>query len=117
MNGAEQTLAIAIVVVPLAVIWIVALFHIIARRSDLSIGWKGIWSVVVILIPYIGLLIYAFVRPTTPLKGNRDTDPTATRTAIDEIHRLVSERDDGAITNSQFASKKAAVLGLLSTEY
>ncbi len=112
MNDAEQAIAIAIIVIPLAGIWIVALTHIIAKRSDLSLGWKGIWSTVVIAIPYIGVLIYAFVRPPTPLRGDRDSDPTATRTAIDEIHRLVSEHDDGAITDVHFASKKAAVLGL-----
>lgn len=112
MNETERIVAVAIVLIPLGVIWILALFHIITRRSDLSIGWKGIWSAVVILIPYVGVFIYAFVRPPVQGKRSGNTGPTATRAAIDEIHRLVGEHNDGAITDDQFASKKAAVLGL-----
>ncbi|MEA3510394.1 MAG: PLD nuclease N-terminal domain-containing protein [Actinomycetota bacterium] len=114
MNETERIVAVAIVLIPLAVIWMLAFFDIITRRSDLPIAWKGIWFAVVIFIPYIGIFIYAFVRP--PVEGTRsgDNDPTATAQAIDEIHRLVSEHEDGAITNDQFAARKAAVFGLSS---
>ena len=112
MSSTGQIAAVAIVLIPLGVIWALALFHIVVRRSDLSIGWKGIWSAAVILIPYVGVLIYAFVRPPVPVKRSHDNDPTATRRAIDEIHRLVAEHDSDSITDDQFASKKAAVFGI-----
>ncbi len=115
MIESERIAAVAIVLIPLGVIWIVALFHIIVRRNDLSIGWKGIWSAAVILIPYVGVLIYAFVRPPVPVKRSHDNDPTATRRAIDEIHRVVADHDSGSITDAQFASKKAAIFGTGST--
>ncbi len=115
MSSTGQIAAVAIVLIPLGVIWALALFHIVVRRSDLSIGWKGIWSAAVILIPYIGVLIYAFVRPPAPVRGLRDNDPTATRRAIDEIHHLASEHGAGTITDGQFASKKAAVFGIATT--
>ncbi|MEA2009376.1 MAG: PLD nuclease N-terminal domain-containing protein [Actinomycetota bacterium] len=112
MSDPERLVAVAIVLIPLGVIWVLALFHIIARRSDLSIGWKGIWSAFVILIPYIGVLVYAFVRPTTRERGSRDNDPTATNDAINAMHGLVAEHDAGTITDDQFAAKKAALFGL-----
>ncbi len=112
MSDTGQIVAVAIVLIPLAVIWALVLFHIIVRRSDLSIGWKGIWSAAVIVIPYIGVLIYAFVRPPAPVKGLRDTDPTATRRAIDEIHRLEANHESGSITDREFAAEKSAIFGL-----
>ena len=115
MNEAERVVAVAIVLIPLGVIWLVAFYHIIAKRSDLTIGWKAIWSAIVVLIPYVGVLIYAFVRPPAPMKGSRHDDPTATKRAIDELHHLVEGYDSGSITDDQFASKKAAVFGMAET--
>ncbi len=112
MIEAESIVAVSIVLIPLGVIWLLALYHIIAKRSDLTIGWKAIWSAAVVLIPYVGVLIYAFLRPPAPVKGSRHNDPTATRRAIDEIHRLVADHDSDSITDDQFASKKAAIFGM-----
>jgi hypothetical protein len=94
------------------VIWILAVFNIIVRRSDLSIAWKGIWSAVVILIPYVGVLIYVTVRPPAQTASGGGYDATATGQAIDEIHRLVSEHEAGAITDGEFASRKALIFGV-----
>jgi hypothetical protein len=112
MNEAGRIVAAAIVLIPLGVIWILALFHIILRRNDLSAGWKGVWSAAVILIPYVGVLIYVFVRPPAPVKGPRSNDPTATRRAIDELHQLVAEHEAGAISDTDFATDKAAIFGM-----
>jgi len=103
---------VAVVLVPLLVIWTLALFNIVVRRSDLSIGWKVAWSAVVILIPYVGVLIYATVRPPRLPQGSGGSDTTATGQAIDQIHHVVAEHEAGAIDDSQFAADKAAIFGV-----
>ena len=115
MKETTNIAVVAVVLVPLIVIWALALFNIVVRRSDLSVAWKGIWSAVVVLIPYVGVLIYATVRPPTPPQGSSDRDVTATGQAIDEIHHLVTEHEAGAIDDSQFATNKAAIFGMAKT--
>ena len=115
MSEIEQIFAIGVVTIPLIAIWLLALFHIVVRRSDLSIWWKGIWSATVLLIPYIGVLVYVFVRPPVQAKGLRDGDPTATRRAIEELHRLVADHDSGSIAEDHFATRKAAIFGIGSS--
>jgi hypothetical protein len=112
VSETETIVAVGIVLLPLTAIWLLALFNIVARRGDLSIGWKGIWSAVVILIPYLGVLIYAIVRPPAQMKGLGNSDPTVTGQAIDQIHRLTTEHDSGAITDGDFASRKALIFGI-----
>jgi len=103
---------VAIVLVPLSVIWVLALFNIVVRRSDLSIVWRIAWSAVVILIPYVGVLVYATVRPPRLLQRSGGSDTTATGQAIAEIHHVVAEHEAGAIDDSQFAADKAAIFGM-----
>ena len=47
---------------PLALVWAMALADIV-RRDDMS-GWpKALWVVCVILVPFLGTLIYLVTRP------------------------------------------------------
>lgn len=112
MSETANLAVVAIVLIPLFVIWALALFNIVARRKDLSTAWKVAWSAVVILIPYVGVLIYATVRPPRVLQGLGSSDTTATGQAIDEIHHVVAEHEAGAIDDSRFAADKAAIFGM-----
>jgi hypothetical protein len=114
MTGIGDDVAVAIILVPLLALWVLALFDILVKRSDLSIGWKGIWSATVIFVPYVGVLIYAFVRPPAQAKRFGSEDPTTTGQAIDQIHHLVADHETGAITDEQFATQKALIFGIAS---
>lgn len=105
-------LLIALVLVPLLVLWIVALLDILVRRRDLSVGGKAIWSVLVIVVPYIGLLIYAALRPPRSPTPTGGEDQTAAGSAIRQLARLVTAHEDGSITDEEFAQHKYAVFGL-----
>ena len=102
----------ALVLGPLVLLWIVALVHILGQRHDLSFGRKAIWSSVVIVVPYIGLLIYAALRPPRPPTPTGGEDQTAVGTAIKQLSRLVTAHADGSITDEEFAQRKYAVFGL-----
>lgn len=109
----EADLALVVLVIaPLFVLWIVALFHIVVRRPDLSIGGKAIWSAVVILLGYAGLLLYVMFRPPRPVTRTGVEDGTVGRNALRRLGQLIEGHDAGSISDEEFASAKAAVFGL-----
>ena len=83
MTADATLLLTALVIVPLVILWIAALFHIVVRRPDLSFGRKAIWSGLVVLVPYIGVLMYAALRPPRPPTPTGGEDQTAAGAAIE----------------------------------
>ena len=57
-----ELVIIATVAIFLA-LYVRALVDIFRRRHDLSSGGKAAWAVVLLLIPFIGLLVYTMLRP------------------------------------------------------
>lgn len=112
MNIDPRVVFIAFVLIPLAVLWVVALFHILARRPDLSLAWKGIWSATVILVPYVGLLLYAMLRPPRTPKRSGGEDPSAGSRALQRIRELSAAHEDGEVDDKTFAAQKAMIFGL-----
>jgi hypothetical protein len=53
-----------IVLIPLAIAWGYALIDIV-RRIDIGIGAKALWAVCVVLLPFLGTLIYLLLRPAS----------------------------------------------------
>jgi Phospholipase_D-nuclease N-terminal len=53
-----------IVLVPLLIAWAYALVDIV-RRIDIGIGAKALWAVCVVLLPFLGTLIYLLLRPAS----------------------------------------------------
>jgi Phospholipase_D-nuclease N-terminal len=46
------------------IMWVRALIDVF-RRGDLSVGAKAAWAIIMLLIPFIGLLLYYMLRPRT----------------------------------------------------
>jgi hypothetical protein len=108
------------------VIWIWMIITILAdvfRRRDLS-GWaKAAWAVFLIVLPFLGVLIYLIAnhdgmadRSAEAAKGQqRQVDdyvrsvaqPGGAATEIDKAKQLL---DSGAITPDEFAALKAKAL-------
>ena len=109
------------------VLWFFLLFRIIVdifRSHDLS-GWgKTLWLIFVIVLPFLGVFVYLIARGSS--MGERDARQaqeadaaarayiqsaagTSTSTA-DELTKLASLRDQGVITDAEFAAQKAKVL-------
>jgi Short C-terminal domain len=111
------------------VAWIVILFRVfvdIFRSHDLG-GWgKGLWSIFVIIVPFLGVFIYLIARG----HGMQDRDikeaqarEQAFRSYVqeaattsggggtaDELAKLADLRDRGVITPEEFAQQKAKIL-------
>jgi hypothetical protein len=57
-----RILIVAVVVIFL-VLWVRATIDVF-RRGDLSSGAKAAWAIIMLVIPFVGLLIYTLVRPS-----------------------------------------------------
>jgi Short C-terminal domain/Phospholipase_D-nuclease N-terminal len=103
-------------------IWIaVGVVFDIFRSSDLSNWGKALWSLGIIVLPYIGVLAYLIVRGHTMHEHQeqdqaryeafqRFTRGTASAGPADDISKLVELRDRGVLTDEEFERAKAKAL-------
>jgi Short C-terminal domain len=103
---------------------LIAVFGDIFRSHDLS-GWgKALWSIFIVVMPYIGIFVYLIVRGGKMHERAvqqqhaadaafrsyvQQTAGTSASTA-DELQKLAALRDQGVITVAEFEAQKAKVL-------
>ena len=108
-------------------VWLMLLFRIfgdIFRSEDIGGGGKALWTIFVIYLPFLGVLVYVIARG----KGMAERDVKDYQTAeaatqqyirdtvgstssADEIAKLAALRDQGVLTDAEFQTQKAALLG------
>jgi len=103
------------------IIWIwllIVVFADIFRSHDLS-GWgKALWTLFVIVLPYLGVFVYLIARGhkmhehagQTAGGQTVGTGRATTPSSADEIARLADLRDRGEITDAEFQQAKAKAL-------
>jgi Short C-terminal domain/Phospholipase_D-nuclease N-terminal len=110
--------------------WLFLLFRIILdifRSHDLG-GWgKALWTILILFVPFLGVLIYVIARGSSmqerDMQQARDSkqamDRYITETAkgaapatspVDELTKLADLHKSGAINDDEFAAMKAKVL-------
>ncbi|CAI7979320.1 MULTISPECIES: PLDc N-terminal domain-containing protein [Parafrankia] len=106
--------------------WLFLMFTVITdvfRSHDLS-GWgKAGWTVLIIVLPLIGLLAYLIVRGSSmhdrqarQVASQADMWRTEVRaaagrpSAADELSRLADLRDHGVISTNEFEREKTKIL-------
>ena len=108
--------------------WIVVLFRVIAdifRSPDLGGGGKALWVIFVIIVPWLGVLVYLIARghkmtahdvsrprPGTPSSARtcRTSPGPPARGTADELAKLADLQARGVITEDEFAQQKAKLL-------
>lgn len=108
------------------VAWIMLLFRVFAdifRNKDMGGGAKAMWSIFVIVVPFLGVLVYLFAHGDD--MGRRDLDAAraneeafqayvrevaATDDPVGELSRLAELRDRGLLTEAEFEQQKAKLL-------
>lgn len=102
---------------------LIRIFSDIFRSADLS-GWgKAGWSVLILLMPFIGVLIYLIVRGSEmhtrdvkQLEANQEAfksyvqQTAGTTSSAEELSKLAALRDQGVLTDDEFAAQKAKLL-------
>jgi Phospholipase_D-nuclease N-terminal/Short C-terminal domain len=94
---------------PLAMIWAFTLLDIF-RRDDMAGGSKALWVACVILVPFLGTLVYLVSRPSEATTRER-VAPDIVSHGVAELAKLAELHDRGKLTDSEFAAEKARVLG------
>ena len=105
--------------------WIWILFEIIGdlfRDHELSGWWKAVWVLFLILVPWIGALVYLIARGNgmrertikaqTDAKAHFDeyVREQAHASPADELHKLADLKDKGALSAEEFDRAKAKLL-------
>jgi hypothetical protein len=106
-------------------IWLlIIVFSDIFRSHDLS-GWgKALWTIFVIILPYLGVFVYLIARGHK-MREHAAKDAQAQDAAFrdyvqnvttsggsaDEIAKLADLRDKGVISDAEFQQAKAKALG------
>jgi Short C-terminal domain/Phospholipase_D-nuclease N-terminal len=108
-------------------IWLlISLFGDIFRSDDLS-GWgKAGWTIFIIVLPFLGVLVYLIARgksmqeralklATEQEQATRqyiqEVSGASATSAADEIAKLAALREKGVLTDQEFTAQKAALLG------
>jgi type VI protein secretion system component VasK len=106
-------------------IWLlIVVFGDIFRSPDLS-GWgKALWSIFIIVVPYLGVFVYLIARGGKMQEHAvaqaqaqdqamrayvRDVSSDST-SAADELTRLAGLRDQGVISEAEFQQLKAKTI-------
>ena len=110
------------------VAWLFLLFRVIFdifRSKDLGGGGKAVWAIFVVIIPWLGVLVYLIARG----KGMTDRDieqaqaqqeafkqyvqqnaGTGGPSTADELAKLSELKASGVITDAEFNTQKAKIL-------
>ena len=109
------------------VAWIFLLFRIIAdifRNHEMGGFAKAVWVIFVIIVPFLGTLIYLIVhgsdmakRDMQNAKAQQESFDAYVRQAAagstssaEELTKLAALRDQGVLTDAEFAAQKAKLL-------
>jgi hypothetical protein len=100
---------------PLALLWGVALVDI-TRREDIRGGTKVLWALVIVLLPFVGPLVYLLTRSVGAAEEQRLAAARARPGPGDggrahQLTLLADLRDRGALTAGEFEAEKARLLG------
>ena len=106
--------------------WIMLLFHIIGdifRDRELGGGAKAMWCLFLIVVPWLGALVYLIVRGNSMAERSVQAaeaneasmrayvrDAAGSGGPADELRKLAELRDSGAITPEDYEQAKAKVL-------
>jgi hypothetical protein len=113
-----ETFFLFLIFLPLAMIWAMALVDVF-RRDDMG-GWaKALWVVCIVVVPFIGTLIYLGTRPRGATPEERAAAsgsaaygaPYAPSSEVGELTALADLHERGKLTDSEFAAEKARLLG------
>ncbi|MGH2635948.1 MAG: SHOCT domain-containing protein, partial [Actinomycetota bacterium] len=92
------------------VVWmVITVFGDIFRRDDVS-GWgKAGWILLIVVLPFLGILVYVIARPRMTEQDRRIASRMHDRSrrlagysAADEVAKLASLRDAGELTAEEY---------------
>ena len=108
--------------------WIVILIRVFAdifRSKDMGGFAKALWSIFVILVPFLGVFVYLIARGHHMAERDiadaqsreqafqsyvKDVAGSGQASSADELVKLAALKDQGVITEAEFQQQKAKIL-------
>jgi uncharacterized paraquat-inducible protein A len=105
--------------------WIMLLFHVLMDvfRSEMRGASKALWAIFVIIVPWLGVLVYLIAngddmtrRSISAAQEQQAEMDSYIRSAAgsggtaDEIAKLAQLREQGVLSDEEFAQQKAKLL-------
>lgn len=105
--------------------WIMLVFHVLVDifRSDMGGFSKALWAIFVIVIPWLGVLVYLIVNGDDMSRRNIEAarsqqaqmdsyirDAAGSGGTAEEIAKLADLRDRGVLSDEEFAQQKSKLL-------
>ncbi|MGH2594754.1 MAG: PLDc N-terminal domain-containing protein [Actinomycetota bacterium] len=99
-------------------IWMfIAVFADIFRRNDISGGVKAGWIILIVILPFLGILIYMIERPKMTDQDRQMLEAAQEQqrrvvgySTAEEIGKLAKLRDEGSITTEEYEEQKKRAL-------
>jgi Phospholipase_D-nuclease N-terminal/Short C-terminal domain len=108
-----ETFFLLLIFLPLVMVWAFALVDIF-RRDDMGGGSKALWVFCVIVLPFVGTMLYLVLRPGDATRGERARarhSKDQPSDSVIELAALADLHDRGKLTDAEYAAQKARVLG------
>ncbi len=91
--------------------WAISIWDIFTRRHDLSGGAKAGYFILVILIPFIGVIIYLMLRPRNldahVMADKVEGATSSAQTTAQQLETLAKLKEAGYLSEEEFARQKA----------
>jgi uncharacterized protein YpmS len=108
---------LCLIYLPLVLVWAFSLFDIF-DREDLTGARKAVWVAVVVLLPFVGTLVYLFTRRPGSRRNRQAATDAADRNAArfapsstaEQLSLLAELHDRGKLTDAEFAIEKERLL-------
>ncbi|MEV0395699.1 PLD nuclease N-terminal domain-containing protein [Polymorphospora rubra] len=116
--GFWEAFWLLIIFIPLLLVWGFAIVDIF-RRSDMSGLAKAFWMVAVVLMPFVGTLLYLLFRPARetaaaagpapaePVRHPDDGPQYAPQNRAEQLRLLADLHDRGKLSDPEFSAEKA----------
>jgi hypothetical protein len=87
------------------------------RRDDLSGGMKAVWTIVMLILPWVGALIYIVSRPKVTasdvqsiVRAEAAVKAASGVSTADELAKLADLKEKGVIDATQYEALKAKLI-------
>ena len=107
----DSWIYLVIVGIPLILLSIAAIADAF-QRPDLGWGKRIGWTAAVILLPYLGVIIYFAARPPNPPEGKRyDEEEPRAAAIVDTLEQLHAQHAAGTLSDEAYLEAKRQALG------
>ena len=100
-------------------IWVMAIWVFIScfmdvfRRDDLGGGMKAVWILAMLILPFLGCLIYIITRPkvtATDVRALTMAQAASSVSTADELQKLADLKQAGIVSEQEYEQLRAKLM-------